>query len=273
MRFGQVEELLDAPPEPDAEPLAPAEGDQRVRELVARAVGIRPWVHEPDHALQAVGGGQYQQHESRQQQREQSGKQLPVHAPEKEDPHGDNGDDHECPEIRLAQQQPPDHQHHHQHGQESLAEARHVRGLARGVVGGVEHCKKLHQLRRLHGHEVQRDPALAAVHLASDPGNQHEREQGRPQHKQVRRRLLPEPQRDLERRHRRGEPDRNRQRVPHEVIRRLVPGHAAALGDRDRGRIDHHQPQAQQQDRGPYQAFVVLRDLRARLDVSVEHAL
>ena len=44
-----------------------------------------------------------------------------------------------------------DHQHHDEHRQEALAEARHVRGLAHGVVGRVEHDEELHELGRLHG--------------------------------------------------------------------------------------------------------------------------
>ena len=42
VRLGQIEELLHALAEPDAEPLAAADGDQRLRELEAAVVTGRP---------------------------------------------------------------------------------------------------------------------------------------------------------------------------------------------------------------------------------------
>jgi hypothetical protein len=47
VRLRQVEELLDAAAQADAEPFAAAEGDQRMRELVALAEGIRQGSMKP----------------------------------------------------------------------------------------------------------------------------------------------------------------------------------------------------------------------------------
>jgi hypothetical protein len=47
VRLGQVEQLLDAGAEADAEPFAAAEGDQRMRQLVALAVGVLPGSMKP----------------------------------------------------------------------------------------------------------------------------------------------------------------------------------------------------------------------------------
>ena len=55
VRLGQVEQLLDARAQAHAQPLAAAEGDQRVRQLVAPAEGVGPRVHEAEDALHAVG--------------------------------------------------------------------------------------------------------------------------------------------------------------------------------------------------------------------------
>ena len=46
VRFGQVEKLLHARAEPDAEQLAAADGDQRLRELETRVERIGPRIAE-----------------------------------------------------------------------------------------------------------------------------------------------------------------------------------------------------------------------------------
>jgi len=48
MGFRQVEEFLDTAAEADAEQFTTAEGDQRMRQLVAAAEGIGPRIHETD---------------------------------------------------------------------------------------------------------------------------------------------------------------------------------------------------------------------------------
>ncbi len=106
-----------------------------------------------------------------------------------------------APKSGSREQQRPHHQHHHEHRQEALAEARHVRGLAHRVVRGVEHHEELHELGGLHGDELQREPAPAAVHLAPDARHEHQREEADAEQEEVRRRLLPDPQRHLERQH------------------------------------------------------------------------
>ena len=54
VRLGQIEQLLDARTQANAEPLPAPEGDQRMRQLVALAERIRPGIHESDHPLQAI---------------------------------------------------------------------------------------------------------------------------------------------------------------------------------------------------------------------------
>jgi len=46
MRFGEIEELLDTRAQAHAEPLAAAEGDQRMRKLIPLAERIRPRIEE-----------------------------------------------------------------------------------------------------------------------------------------------------------------------------------------------------------------------------------
>ncbi|KFB71290.1 MAG: hypothetical protein AW09_003578 [Candidatus Accumulibacter phosphatis] len=54
MRLGQVEQLLDACAEADAEQLAPPEGNQGMRKLVAATKGVRPGIHETKDAITPV---------------------------------------------------------------------------------------------------------------------------------------------------------------------------------------------------------------------------
>ena len=51
-------------PEADAEPLAAAEGDQRVRELIACAVRVVPRIHEAEDPLDAIRRGQHERGEA-----------------------------------------------------------------------------------------------------------------------------------------------------------------------------------------------------------------
>ena len=55
MRLGQIKKLLDARTQAHPEPFAPAEGDQRMRQLITLAVRIRPGIEEAGEALQTVG--------------------------------------------------------------------------------------------------------------------------------------------------------------------------------------------------------------------------
>src|SRR2546430_8518535 len=55
MRFREIEELLDACPQSDAEPFAAAECDQRMRKLVSAAERIRPGIHEAEDPLREIG--------------------------------------------------------------------------------------------------------------------------------------------------------------------------------------------------------------------------
>ncbi len=63
VRFGQVEELLHAVAEADAEPFAAPDRDQRLRQLEAAAVGVGPGVEEARQAPQPVGRGDGEQRE------------------------------------------------------------------------------------------------------------------------------------------------------------------------------------------------------------------
>ena len=113
MRLGQVQELLDAGAQAHAEPLAAAEGDQRVRQLVALAQRIGPRIEEGGEALQrgtapprrcapSANGSSSREAEE----------QAPVEAAEEQDAERDRHDHDERAEVGLEQQQAADRHHH-----------------------------------------------------------------------------------------------------------------------------------------------------------------
>ena len=112
MRLGQVVQLLHARAQAHAQPFAAAEGDQRVRQLVALAERIGPRVHEAEDALHAVGRGQHQRAKPTASIAEQRREVAPVHAAEEQDAERGHRDHDKRAEVGLAQQQPRHQQHH-----------------------------------------------------------------------------------------------------------------------------------------------------------------
>jgi len=258
VRLGQVEQFFDAAAQPQAQPFAAAEGDQRVRQLVALAVRVGERIHEAEDALHPVWRGKDQQHKADHQHHDQPGKQLPVEPAQKQNAHGDRNNHHKGAEVRLAQQQGASQHHHRSHRQEALLEVVHEGGLARGVVGGVQHGEKLHQFGGLQVGEAERDPAAAAIDLAPDSGDQHHHQQQQAGEKQVGRGLLPHPHRHLEGGHAGAHAKGDEQALAQQIVFAVVAGVAGRFGNRERGGIHHHQAEREQAERQPQQAEVEL---------------
>ena len=258
VRLGKVEELLDARPEPDAEPFAAPEGDERVRQLVALAVRIRPRIHEPEDALQAIGRRNDEDGERAREEHREAGEEPPVEAAEEEHRHGDRRDDDEPAEVGLAQQQRRDERHHAEHRQEPLAEVVHESGLAHGVVGRVEDDEELHELRGLEARHTQRDPAPAAVHLAPEARDEHRDEERRAEEKEPRRGALPQPHGNAEERRGAGEARGDIDHMARKEIGRTKRREPLRFRHRDRGRVHHHEADRPEQQRRPQQRVVEL---------------
>ncbi len=123
MRLGQVEQLFDARAEADAEPLAAAERDQRVRQLVALAQRIRPRIEKAGEALQSIRRDADHQPQRDRQQEPEADEQAPVEAAEKQDAERDGDDHHAGAEVGLVQQQRADADHHREQRQEAASAA------------------------------------------------------------------------------------------------------------------------------------------------------
>ena len=272
VRFREVEEFLDARAEPDADPFAAAEGDQRMRQLVAGLQRIGPRIQEARDALQAIRRDQDQRDEADDEQHHQAREQPPVHPAEEQQAHRDDGDDRERAEVGFPQQQRAGEQHHGGHRQEALAEAAHERRLAHRVVGGVEDDGELREFGRLEVQPHEPQPAAAAVHLRAEAGHEDDDEQQCRDGEEPRRDLLPAMHRHLEHGEAGGEPDPEEDRMADEVVRRLELREPARLRRRDRRRVHHHESDREQQDRRPDERFVELgHEARGALHRVGEH--
>jgi hypothetical protein len=162
-----------------------------VRKLIAAPEGVRPRVHETKNAVTPVRGEDDQRGESGTQHDDQYDEQARPHAAEKENAHGDRDDHHESAKVRFLEQQDADGDHRARQRQKGLLQIVHVRHLARRVVGGIEDGKQLHQLGGLQVGDAQRQPAARTIDLATDTGNQHQRQQHEATDEQPRRPALP----------------------------------------------------------------------------------
>ena len=187
-------QLLDARAQADAEPFAAAEGDQRVRELVALAERIGPRIHEAEDALHAVGRGEHEQPRSRRpacraapakcrrscrrgtarrtrSRRSPPARRSPARAAAATTTSSITASIGSRPCLKLFMHAV----------------------LAHGVVRGVEHDGELHQLRGLQA----REPAAASQRRAPftsrpTPGISTSDEQRHTAEEEPRRRLLPQ---------------------------------------------------------------------------------
>ena len=257
MRLGQVMELLDARAEAHAEPLAPPEGDERVRELVAAAESIGPGIHVAEDAVHAIRRGEHEHGEAAKQHGKERREVPSVHAAQKEHRERARGNHDERAEVGLAQEQPGHDQHHREHGQQAPLEALQHAMLAHGVIGGIEHGGELHQLGGLHAHDRQREPPPRAVYFTTNAGDQHRDEQRHAGEEKQRRRLLPVSCRHEEHHQRPGERHGEEHAVAHQEPRRAVAGVAVLLRRRNRRGVDHHQPGRREKQSGPGKRTVV----------------
>jgi hypothetical protein len=113
VRLGQPVQLLDAAAQADAEDLAAADGDQRVRQLVALAqrVLLAPRVEVGEDALAPPVRQRDHQHEGADHHQRDQEEHARVHAAQEQDAHRDHGDHHEGAHVRLGQQQHADDGH------------------------------------------------------------------------------------------------------------------------------------------------------------------
>ena len=266
MGFGQVMQLFQRAPQTFAPDAPPAEGDQRMGELVGLALGVGrvPGVEvgQDPRAPQVVKGdhqGQGGQGHARDQE-----EHACVHPTQEEHAHGDGGDDDEGPHVGLTQQEQPGDQHRHGHGPHGSQELFPCVHLAHHVAGGVQRDGDLGELRGLEVHDAQGNPSAREVHHLADEGHQHDHQQHQGQHEEVAGVLFPEAHGNAQRHRCHEAAHGQREGMPAEEMGGLVARELGAVGQGDGGRIHHHQAQQGQAQRHGHQGAVVAPQTRHR---------
>ena len=166
-------------------------------QLISFPVGIVPWVHESKETLHAIRLDPDERQQGDYQKTNQPGEQLQVYSSQEQYRHHDGGNNDECAEIRLEQQQRTYNERHDQHGQKTFTKTPEVNRLANGIVGDIKHHEQLHELRWLKIHDHQRYPPPAAIDFVAYAGNQHQQQQHCSEQKQVEGIFLPHLHRHL----------------------------------------------------------------------------
>ena len=179
VRFGQVEELLDRGAQPDAEPLAAAEGDQRMRQLVALAERIGPRIEERGEPLQPVRRGDEDRRETdRQQQQRGPRKSRQSSPPRNRMPNAIATITTNAPKSGSSSSRPLVATITANSGRKPLHDRLlqrllgvQERRLAHRVARRVQHDGELHELGGLQVDDGERQPAPRAVDRLADAGN------------------------------------------------------------------------------------------------------
>ena len=175
MRFGQPVQLFDTAAQANTKNLAPANGDERVGELVALAqcVVLAPGVEVGKNARAAiVVKGDHERKGCHQHAGDQE-EHARIHAAQKQDAHGNHGNHHECAHVGLGQQQAAHDGHGRGHGPDGFDEIFFELNLAHHIARRIQHRRKLGQLGGLEADDAQRDPAPCAIHALANKGQQH----------------------------------------------------------------------------------------------------
>ncbi len=256
--FGQPVQLFHAAAQADAEDLATAYGDERVRELVALAERVRlaervevgedplpaPWAaHHHDGEGEHQHGGDEEEHAG-------------VDAAQEQDAHRDDGDHHEGAHVGLGQQQHAHDRHRHAHGQHGAEEALLHFHLAHHVVGRIDQHRELRELGGLEVHDAQGKPAPRAVDHRAHVRHQHRHQQDDGEHEQPGCDALPHGHGHLEGEQRGHEAHPQREDVAHEEVGGRDLAEARVVRHGDGRRIDHDQPPGQQRHHHPEQGLV-----------------
>ena len=238
--------------------LAAADGDQRVRELVALAQGVLhvPGVEVGKNALAPPGRGGNHGHKGQHHQCPHAKEHAGIDPAQKQNPHGDDDDHQKSAHVRLGQQQHANNQHGKRHGQHGTKEALFHRHAPHHVVGGVQKHGEFGQFGGLKIHHPQRQPAPRAIDGYAHVGDEHNHQQHQRQHENARGQLLPALHRNLKGQQGRHKAHAQRDGVAQGEVVGQYLAKARVVRHGNRGRIHHHQPPGQQANDHPNQRLV-----------------
>ena len=182
MRLGQIEQLLDTVTQPQAEPVAATEGDQRLGQLVTGVVLVRPGVGETGDTLQAIGF-RHRQHDRARPDDDQDQQEPPQRRPRKQQhPHDAAGQHHDGTVVGLENQQKANQRHYRQRAHERPPASAHLGQVALEIAGDIDDQAQLGDFRRLDIDDAERNPAPTTVDLATDDQDHEQQQQRHDQH-------------------------------------------------------------------------------------------
>ncbi len=236
MGFRQVEELLDALPQPHTEPLSAADGDQRLGELKAAVVGIRPGIQECREPAQAVAGGDGEQPEARCRDRRH--RDHIAEASTSEEQHSEAGGEQYGggAEIGLRQQERGDAAQQAQRLEQTGERVAQLFLAAYSVAREVDEHENARQLRNLEVEAEEPQPAPAAVDGMAQPGDQHDEQQAESDYQQGDRDALQQVGADAEEQCGTSPAGEHQDELPLEIVERLA---RLLAGDGHRRGGDH----------------------------------
>ena len=184
MRFGQVEQFLHAGTEPDAEPFAASDRDQRLGQLEAFVERVGPGIEEGFQALQAVVLEQRSPDQRRRNQDRQEPEVAQARAAKPDHAQGDSHEQGGAAEIGLGQQK-----HDQQRGDpKRFADAEqarlHIVAMAHQIAGQVHDQDQLDHFHRLESGYAEIDPAARAVDAHADARHEDQQKQDEGEQKQ-----------------------------------------------------------------------------------------
>lgn len=176
VRLGQKEQLL--PPVHQAQPgqTATAHGDQRLDDLEADALGVRPGMQKRQNALPPVGHAEHRPVQHRRRRQRAQGEIPPAQAGDVEHHRRDHGQRDGGSEVGLQQDQDAEQG---QIGQDGAQRPPVVQFLAAAfqIPGQKQNERRLGDLRGLQGNGAEQNPAVCVV-AAGQEKHQHQRRDG-----------------------------------------------------------------------------------------------
>ncbi len=243
MRFRQIKLLLHAVAQPDAEPLAATEGDQRLGQLIAGAELVGPRVSKVGQTRHPVRLGLNQHHHrgDRQDHHQREAEQADT----TEEQHGRRSAHHYHgrTEVRLHEQQTGHRQQHDERLEEAHPAFTNFLLLTDQVAGKEDHHKHLGDFRRLHVERAEADPAHRTVHLASDSRHQYQEQQAERTEQHHPAQALPGGNRDHHGHAAGAQADEQINQVTGHHVQRVARLHRSNFRRR---RGNHHQAKAEQ---------------------------
>ena len=175
MSFGQPVQFFNTAAQSHTKDFAATNGNQRVRELITLAQCVRgiPRIQVSKNSFAAPRRRRNDhgkcKHQNGQDQEEHAG----IHATQKQNAHGDDGNHQERTHVWFSQQEDTCQANSRTHRQYRAEEALFHFHFADHVIGGINDDGQFGKFRRLKINDAQRNPTSGAIHTFANEWQQH----------------------------------------------------------------------------------------------------